>query len=149
MVGQSVEQCGRHLGIAEHAGPFTEAKIGGDDNAGALMELTQEMEEQRAAGSTERQVAQLVQNDEIGMDEPIGDLSGSALRLLLIERIDQFDGREEADTPAVVLDGLHADSGREMGFPCAGTADQNDIVGLVDELAAMELAQERLVDRAA
>ena len=80
VVGQSVEQCGRHLGIAEHAGPFTtEAKIGGDDNAGALMELTQEMEEQRAAGSTERQVAQLVQNDEIGMDEPIGDLSGSAL----------------------------------------------------------------------
>ena len=65
MVGQAVEQCGRHLGVAEDARPFTEAEIGGDDNAGALMKLAQEMEEQRAAGSTERQVAQLVENDEI------------------------------------------------------------------------------------
>ena len=148
-MGQPVEQCGRHLGIAEHARPFTEAEIGGDDNAGALMELAQEMEEQRAAGCTERQVAQLVQNDEIGMNEAIGDLPGSALCLLLIEGIDQFDGREEPNTFAVVLDGLHADGGRQMGFSCAGAADQNDVVGFVDELAAMELAHERLVDLAA
>ena len=32
MVGQPVEQRGRHLGIAEHAGPFSEREIGSDDN---------------------------------------------------------------------------------------------------------------------
>jgi hypothetical protein len=32
MVGQAVEKRGGHLGVAEHAGPFTEGKIGGDDD---------------------------------------------------------------------------------------------------------------------
>lgn len=31
------------------------------------------------------------------------------MRLLLLERIDPFDGREEADASAVILDGLHTD----------------------------------------
>ena len=30
VVGQTVEQRGRHLGVAEHARPFTEGEIGGD-----------------------------------------------------------------------------------------------------------------------
>jgi hypothetical protein len=32
VVGQPVEQRSRHFGVAEHAGPFTEGKIGGDDD---------------------------------------------------------------------------------------------------------------------
>ena len=32
MVSQAVEQRGRHLGVAEHAGPFSEREIGGDDD---------------------------------------------------------------------------------------------------------------------
>src|SRR5690606_39487691 len=107
------------------------------------------MEEQRAAGCTERQVAQFIEDDEIGMDEAVGDLPGSALRLLLLERIDQFDGREEANASAVVLDRLHADGCRDMGLSRAGPADQDDVVGRFDELATMELAHERLVDLAA
>ena len=41
MMGEPVEQGGRHLCIAEHAGPFTEAEVGGDDDAGVLVELAQ------------------------------------------------------------------------------------------------------------
>ena len=47
-MGQAIEKCCRHLGIAEHTGPFAEAEVGGDDDAGALVKLAQEMEEQRA-----------------------------------------------------------------------------------------------------
>ena len=32
VVGQTIEQRGRHLGIAKDAGPFTESQVGGDDN---------------------------------------------------------------------------------------------------------------------
>jgi hypothetical protein len=32
VVGQTVEQRGRHLGVAEHARPFTEGEIGRDDD---------------------------------------------------------------------------------------------------------------------
>lgn len=38
VMGQPVEQRGRHLGVAEHAGPFAEREIGGDDDGGALVE---------------------------------------------------------------------------------------------------------------
>ena len=38
MMGETVEQCGRHLRIAEDARPFTECKIGRDDDRGSLVE---------------------------------------------------------------------------------------------------------------
>ena len=43
-VGQAVEQSRCHLGVAEHRGPFAEAEVGCDHDAGALIELAQEVE---------------------------------------------------------------------------------------------------------
>ena len=48
-MGEAVEQGGGHFGITEDGSPFAEAEIGGDDDAGALVEFAQEVEEQRAA----------------------------------------------------------------------------------------------------
>src|SRR5580693_8933062 len=107
------------------------------------------MEEQGPAGGAERQVAKLVEDDEIGVGEPRRDLAGFALKLLLFKSVDQFDGGEEPDALAMMLDGLDADRRGEMRLACAGTADQDDIVGVLQELAAMELTGERLVDLAA
>src|ERR1700735_4176702 len=107
------------------------------------------MEEQDAAEGADRQVAKLVEDDEIGVGERGCDLAGFALKLLLFESVDEFDGGEEADALAVMLDGLDADRGGEMRLPRAGAADQNDIVGVFQELAAMELTRKRLVDLAA
>jgi hypothetical protein len=33
---EAVEQGCRHFGVAEHAGPFTEGEVRGDDDGGAL-----------------------------------------------------------------------------------------------------------------
>ena len=46
---EAVEKRGRHLGVTEDGRPFAEAEIGGDDDAGALVELAEEMEQQSAA----------------------------------------------------------------------------------------------------
>ena len=46
------------------------------------------MEEQSSAGGAERQVAELVEDDKIGVGEPGGDLSWFALKLLLFESVD-------------------------------------------------------------
>ena len=43
VMGQAVEQRSRHLGVAEHAGPFSECEIGGDDDGSALVEPADEM----------------------------------------------------------------------------------------------------------
>ena len=78
-----------------------------------------------------------------------GDLAWFALKLLLFESVDEFDGGEEPDALAVMLDGLDADRGGEMRLTRAGAADQDDVVSIFQELAAMELTHERLVDLAA
>ena len=91
-MSEAVEQRGRHLRVTEHGGPLAKAEIGRDDDAGALVELAQQMEEQRSAGGAERQVAQLVEDDEIGVGKSRRDLSRLSLKLLLFESVDEFDG---------------------------------------------------------
>ena len=83
------------------------------------------------------------------MGEPRRDLAGFALKLLLFESVDEFDGGEEPYALAVMLDRLDADCGGEMRLARAGAADQDDIVRILQELATMELTCERLVDLAA
>lgn len=49
MMGEPIQQRGGHLGIAKDAGPFAEAEVCGDDDAGSLVKFAQQMEEQRTA----------------------------------------------------------------------------------------------------
>src|ERR1700729_4048087 len=145
-MGETVEQRRGHFRIAEDGGPFAEAQVRCDDDAGSLVEFAEQMEEQRSAGGAERQVAKLVEDDEVGIGEPAGDLSWLSLKLLSFEGVDQFDRREEPDALAVVFDSLNADGRRKVGLARAGAANQNYIVGVLQELAAVKLADERLVD---
>ena len=71
---ETIEQRGRHFRIAEHGGPFAEAQVRRDDDARALLEFAEQMKEQRPSGGVERQVAELVENDEVGIGEPPSDL---------------------------------------------------------------------------
>ena len=57
---EPVEQGCGHLRVAEHAGPFGEGQVGGDDHTGALVELREQMEQQRPRRLRERQIAKLV-----------------------------------------------------------------------------------------
>ena len=109
VVRQPVEQRGRHLGVTEDIGPFGEAEIGGDGDAGPLVELAEQVEQQGSARGAERQVAELVEDDEVAAHQAFGDLARPAEQLLLLERVDEFDGGEEPNLLAQVLDGLDAD----------------------------------------
>jgi len=73
-VSKTIEQSRRHLGVSEDGGPFAEAEIRRDDDAGSLVELAQQVEQQRTAGGAEWQVAKLIEDDEIGMNESRCDL---------------------------------------------------------------------------
>lgn len=48
-----------------------------------------------------------------------------------------------------MLDGLHTDGRGNVGLAGSGAANQHDIVGILQEVAAMELAHQCLVDLAA
>ena len=47
---QSVKQCRRHLFITKDIGPFNKAQIGGDNDAGTLIQLAEKVEQQSATG---------------------------------------------------------------------------------------------------
>ncbi len=111
---EAVEERGGHLGITEHAGPFTKAQVGCDDDAGALVEFTQKVEQQRATGSAERQISELIEDHQISFHQHLSDLSCLALGLFLLQRIDQLDRGEEAHTLAMMLDCLNAEGGSDM-----------------------------------
>ena len=84
-------------------------------------------------------VAELIEHHEIVAGEAFGDLAGLVLCLFLFERIDERDGREEAELSPVVLDGLDAKGRRDMGFTRSRTADQNGVLGTVEEFAPVKL----------
>ena len=47
-MSKAIQQGGGHLGIAEDAGPLAQAQVGGDHDAGALVEFAEQVEQQRA-----------------------------------------------------------------------------------------------------
>ena len=57
MVGDAIQQCRGHFGIAENLHPFGERQIRGDDLRGLFIKLADQVEQQRAVGSAERQIA--------------------------------------------------------------------------------------------
>jgi hypothetical protein len=85
VVSQPIEQRGRHLGIAEGARPFTEGEIGGDDDRGTLVEPADEVEQELAAGLSERQIAEFIEDDEVHAGQVIGEpVVGEDIGVLLI-----------------------------------------------------------------
>ena len=54
VVGQAIEQRRGHLGVAEHAGPFAEGQVCGDDDRGPLVKPADEVEQKLAAGLSAR-----------------------------------------------------------------------------------------------
>lgn len=113
MMGYANQKRGCHFGIAEDRDPLAELQIGGDDDAGLLIEIADQMEQQCATGLGERDVAQLVDDDAVQDRELPDDLPRIALGLLLYQGVDQIDGIEEAHLLAVVSavknQGLSAD----------------------------------------
>ena len=118
-MSDAIQKGGCHLGIPEDRDPFTELKVGCDDDAGLLVELADQMEEQRATGFGKRDVAQLVDDDAVQSRELPDDLPCIAVGLFLDQGVDQIDGVEEARLLAVV-DERRSQRDGDMGFARAG-----------------------------
>jgi|GEM_PF-2962016 len=82
MVRQPVEERSGHLGIAKHLRPLGKAQVGGDQYAGALIQLGQQMKQQRTAGLAKGQIPQLVENHQIDVHQLQSDLARLAVRFL-------------------------------------------------------------------
>ena len=91
MMGQAVEERGCHLGVAKHTGPIAKGQIGGDDDGSALVKPADQMKEQLAAGLSEGQVAELVENNEVYAREIFGEPALPAGTGFALQAIDEVD----------------------------------------------------------
>src|SRR6202034_2089876 len=144
VVGETIEQRGRHLGITEDARPFTECEVGGDDDRGALVEPADEVEQELSSGLSEWQIAKLVENDEVHSGELIGDPTLPSVAGLDLEPVDEIDHVVEPATGAGA-DAASGDGNGQMGFAGAGAADQHGVALLGDEATTGEVTHECLV----
>jgi hypothetical protein len=94
VVGQAVEQRGRHLGVAKHTGPLSECEIGGDDDGRALVEAADEVEQKLTAGLSERKVAKFVKDDEVHAGQMLGDTALPSVTGLRLKPIDEVDYKQ-------------------------------------------------------
>jgi len=148
VMGQPVEQRGCHLGVAEHAGPFAEGQVGGDDDGSALVEPADQMEEQLSAGLGEGEVAELVEHDKVEAGQVIGEPSLPAGTGFALQSVDEVDDGVEAASGAAA-DASPRDGYGQMRLAGASAADQDGIALLGKKGATDQLADERLVDRCA
>ena len=72
-----------------------------------LVQLGQQVKQQGTAGLAERQVSQLIKNNQIHAQQGLGDPSGLAVVLLALQQVDQVNRGVEAHTLAVLGDGRH------------------------------------------
>src|SRR5581483_11154664 len=138
VMGQPVEQRGGHLGVAKHAGPFSEGKIGGDDDGSALVEPADEMEQKLAAGLGKGQISEFVQHDEVHPGQMLGKPALTSVAGLALEAVDEVDHVVEAAT-GTGSDAAPGDCDGQMSFAGTCSADQHDIALLGDEAAAGEI----------
>jgi len=94
MVSETIEQRRRHLRIAEHARPFAESEVGGDDNRCPLVKTADQVEQQLPAGLGEGEITQFVEDDEVEAGEIIGKSSLATGAGLSLELVDEIDGNE-------------------------------------------------------
>src|SRR4029077_2700169 len=96
VMGQAIEQRGRHLRVAEYARPVAEREIGGDNDRAAFVEPADQREEQGAASLSERQVAEFVEDDEVEPGQIIGKPSLPAGASFALQPIDEIDNSVKA-----------------------------------------------------
>ena len=142
---EAVEECGGHLGIAEHAGPFTEGQVGCDDDGCAFVELADQMEQELATSLCEGQIAEFIQDQEVEAGDEIGRASLPFSARLGVQFVHQIDDVKEPASPSFSDTGTGNADG-EVGFASASSADQNQITLMVEEVAGGQIADQRLVD---
>lgn len=146
MVGDAVEQRGRHLRIAEHGGPFPEGQVRRHDDRGTLVKTADQVEQQLTAGLCKGQIAELVEDEEVEAAEGI---SGSALAIVTgldVQLVDEVDRVEEAPAGPVMDTGAGNTDG-EVGLACPRPADQDDVALLCEEVSSGEVPDRRFIDR--
>ncbi len=95
MVSQPVQQRRRHPFSLEDLVPFAERQVAGDQQAAPFVAIGKHLEQQFGTGSAEREIAQFVADQQVGLVQASQISIESVLLLRFFEAIDECRGGEE------------------------------------------------------
>ena len=133
MVQEAVREGGGDDRISEHLAPFSEAAVRGQDHGAFLVAGVDQLEEQVGAAGGDRQVADLVDDEQRGARVEADLLGQSPLAFGLVQRRDQIGQGGAVDASA----GLHrrdAERCGQMTLPGARRPEEVDHLGAADEV---------------
>src|ERR1700745_467935 len=133
VVKKPIKQRRGHHRVAKDVAPFGEAAIRSQDHGSFLVTGIDELEKQIAAAGYDRQVANLVDDEERGASEEPQTLAQRAFAFGLCQGGDDVGERGERDALSS-LHGFDRERRREMAFPGAWGPEQMDHFGTIDEL---------------
>src|SRR5262249_29275144 len=143
---QAIEDRGGQDVIAKHGAPLCHELVGRNEQAAALVAARYELKKEMGAAALERQVTELVKGEQLGLrakHQAVGELTvGFRFR----ERREQR-GRARKEHRVAGFDDRPADGDREMRFPDARRAEDEDVFGWGEKSRRGELADQALIDR--
>ncbi len=95
MVSESIQQSGRHAFALEDLAPVAEGEVAGDQQAATFVTFGEHLKQKFGSGPTERQIAQLIHNQQIEFIETFQHPIKSVLLLSFFKLIHQSRRRIE------------------------------------------------------
>src|SRR5882672_7782947 len=142
----AIEDRGGDHAVAEHVGPGREALVTGEDHRPALVAATDQLEEEVRAKPIDRQVADLVDDEQLRSGVDLELVVQAAFAARLREGADHRRCGGELHSVAG-LDRLEPEPDAQVCLAYAGWAEDDDVLAVADEVAAGELLELLPVDR--
>src|SRR5262249_19216791 len=133
-------------GVPEDLAPRPEALVARDDDRAALVASADELEEEVGALAIDRDVADLVDDQDLRLGEQFEPLVETVLRQGLAERGDQSGGRREERAIAEFAR-FEAERHGQVRLADPRCPEQQDVIATLDVASGAELADELGIDR--
>ena len=115
LCGETIDDRLGEPGVGEDLGPFAEGQVGGDDQRAAFVALGEDLEDQLGGAVGQCEIAELVEDDELGAGVAADDAGEFAAALGFLELVGEPGERGEADPPAL-LAGADRERDRQNGL---------------------------------
>jgi len=134
MMRESIQECCGHTFALENLTPIAEGQIAGDQQASSLVTVGKNLEQQFHTRSAERQITQLIDNQQIELVEFLQQPIQNVLLPRFFQLIDQRRRREELCLHPFTTSG-QTQCNRQMRFSRSRLADQTNIGMSLDPFA--------------
>ena len=140
LVSEAAEESLDEGFVPEEVVPFVVVEVGGDEGWASPVSFFEELEEDVGLLGMEVEVTELVDEQDIDADQLIEELSSGAVGEGSIHFIEEVLSPDE-EAAVAVLDGLHEKPGGESGLSDSRRPDEDDVLGLWDEVELGEGAK--------